>query len=97
MWCLNIKAFLNGLLYENETPSLTRIISITAFLAFLIGSAYLIITGKSWGHYDTFAILTGGGGATTQVVNKFVNSLYNSAPGQFPKKGGVNDATSRIK
>jgi hypothetical protein len=80
--------FLVGLLYENDTPSLTRCISIIAFLAFLAGSAYLMLAGKRWDHYETFATLAGGGGAVTQIANKFMNSAYNSPSGQFPNKKG---------
>ena len=87
--CKNrIVCFLVGLLYENEEPSLTRCISIIAFIAFLAGSAYLMLAGKRWDHYETFATLTGGGGAVTQIANKFMNSAYNSPAGQFPNKKG---------
>lgn len=83
--------FLVGLTYEGGLPSLTRVISIVAFIAFLVASAYLIIAGKRWDHYETFAALTGGGGAATQIANKVINSLYNSPAEQFPKKGGGNN------
>lgn len=49
--------------------------------------------GLSWTGYDTFASLTGGGGAATQVVNKFINSRYNSSPGESPKT--VNNAIKK--
>lgn len=82
--------FMVGLTYENGLPSLTRVISIVAFLAFLVASAYLIIAGKRWDHYETFATLTGGGGAATQIANKVINSVYNSQANQFPQKGSGN-------
>jgi hypothetical protein len=84
----NCTNFLAALIYEGGMPSLTRVISIVAFIAFLVASAYLIIAGKRWDHYETFAALTGGGGAATQVANKVINSVYNSPSDQFPKKGG---------
>lgn len=90
LW-VRCKNFVVGLTYENDLPSLTRVISIVAFLAFLVASAYLIIAGKRWDHYETFATLTGGGGAATQVANKVINSVYNSSPSQYPKKGGGNN------
>lgn len=80
--------FMVELTYENGMPSLTRVISIVAFIAFLLASAYLILAGKRWDHYETFATLTGGGGAATQIANKVINSVYNSSPQQFPKKAG---------
>lgn len=75
------------LLYENNELSLTRCITVVAWVAFLAVSFYLVYTAQSWGNYDTFAFLTGGGGATTQVVNKFINSKYNSVPGGYQQKG----------
>lgn len=75
------------LLYENDELSLTRCITVIAWAAFLAVSFYLVYTAQSWGNYDTFAFLTGGGGATTQVVNKFINSKYNSVPGGYQQRG----------
>ena len=83
-----MKQFIIGLLYENNSPSLTRVISVIAFLAFLAGSAYLMLRNQTWVHYETFAAITGGGGVTSQVVNKYINSVKNSQPGVFPDKGG---------
>lgn len=82
-----IVKYLKMLLYENNELSLTRCITVIAWVAFLAVSFYLVYTAQSWGNYDTFAFLTGGGGATTQVVNKFINSKYNSVPGGYQQKG----------
>lgn len=79
--------YIKMLLYENNELSLTRCITVIAWAAFLAVSFYLVYTAQSWGNYDTFAFLTGGGGATTQVVNKFINSKYNSVPGGYQQKG----------
>ena len=79
--------YLKMLLYENNELSLTRCITVIAWAAFLAVSFYLVYTAQSWGNYDTFAFLTGGGGATTQVVNKFINSKYNSIPGGYQQRG----------
>lgn len=79
--------YLKMLLYENDELSLTRCITVIAWAAFLAVSFYLVYTAQSWGNYDTFAFLTGGGGATTQVVNKFINSKYNSVPGGYQQRG----------
>lgn len=78
--------YLKMLLYENNELSLTRCITVIAWAAFLAVSFYLVYTAQSWGNYDTFAFLTGGGGATTQVVNKFINSKYNSALGSYQQR-----------
>lgn len=74
------------LLYEEGALSLTRTITAVAWIAFLGVSIYLVYTQQAWANYDTFATFTGGGGATTQVVNKFINSKYNTAPGTYSQK-----------
>lgn len=78
--------YLKMLLYENDELSLTRVITMVAWIAFLSVSFYLVYTAQFWGNYDTFAFLTGGGGATTQVVNKLINSKYNTAPGSYAQR-----------
>ena len=82
-----IVKYLKMLLYENDELSLTRCITVIAWAAFLAVSFYLVYTAQAWGNYDTFAFLTGGGGATTQVVNKLINSKYNSIPGGYQQRG----------
>ena len=79
--------YMKMLLYENNELSLTRCITVIAWAAFLAVSFYLVYTAQAWGNYDTFAFLTGGGGATTQVVNKLINSKYNSIPGGYQQRG----------
>lgn len=76
------------ILKEDGTWSLTRIFALAGFIAFLIGSTYLIIKGTTWGNYETFATMTGGGSAATQIANKLINSKYNTSPGAAgkPKK-----------
>lgn len=76
-----LQTFLIGLLYENGSPSLTRFISVTAFLAFLVGSAFLMIKGQRWEHYETFAALTGGGGIAGQLGNKLIVNKYGNTGG----------------
>lgn len=83
--------YLKMLLYENNELSLTRCITVVAWAAFLAVSFYLVYTAQSWGNYDTFAFLTGGGGATTQVVNKLINSKYNSIPGGYQQRGVMHN------
>lgn len=83
-----MRAFVAGLFYEAGAPSWTRVTSAALLLAFLSGSAYLMLTGQTWAHYDTFAAASAGGGTGLQAFNKFVNSTLNSPPGQFPAKGG---------
>jgi hypothetical protein len=73
----------DDLLKENGEYSLTRIIAAISFLAFLIGSFYLIWKGITWGNYSTFATFTGGGGMTTQVANKLINSKFNTPAGKW--------------
>lgn len=77
------KVYILGLLYENNEPSLTRFIVFTAFLAFLVGSAYLLVKGQSWDGYSTFATATAGGGIGGQVANKLMN-LTKASPADQP-------------
>jgi hypothetical protein len=83
-----IKKWLVMLLYENGQLSLTRTLAIIGWLAFLFVSFYLVWRGTGWQNYETFASLTGGGGAATQVANKFINSKYNSQVGSYKEKDG---------
>lgn len=69
------------LLFENGELSATKVLAISGWLAFLIVSAYLVYKGNTWGNYETFSTMTAGGGAATQIANKFINSKYNSPLG----------------
>ena len=42
----------------------------------------------TWGNYETFATMTGGGSAATQIANKLINSKYNTASGEVGKQIG---------
>lgn len=77
---------LKELLYESGELSLTRSLALAGFLAFLVGSFYLMWRGATWGNYETFATMTGGGGMATQIANKLINSKYNSEQGTPPMK-----------
>lgn len=72
---------IKNLLTENDKPSLTRLIAITAWLAFLVVSCYLVVTGKEWVHYEIFATFTAGGGCLTRVADKFIGKKYNVEKG----------------
>lgn len=76
-----IKKYLKGLMYENEQPSFTRFVSALLIILFIAVTLYLVITHNTWGNYSEFATLTAGGGAATQLGNKFINSKYNSPVG----------------
>ena len=78
--------YLKMLLYENEQLSLTRVLAISGWLAFLIVSFYLVWQNSNWQNYETFSTMTAGGGAVTQIANKFINSKYNSADGSYKEK-----------
>lgn len=69
--------------YENDELSLTRVISASGYLLFAFVSIYLVLHQQKWDNYETFAIFSGGGGAATQVANKFVNGKYNSVRGGY--------------
>ena len=73
-----MRNIIKNLLTDNEKVSLTRLIAITAWLSFLIASAYLMITGKEWVHYEVFATFTAGGACVTRVADKYLSKKYNS-------------------
>lgn len=83
---IRIKQWGKMLFFENDELSYTRVISAIFVIAFLGVSIYLVLTHTYWQNYDTFASLTGGGGGATQLVNKFINSKYNSVPGGYDSK-----------
>ncbi|WP_337366512.1 hypothetical protein [Phascolarctobacterium sp.] len=78
------------MLKEGGVYSFTRFLIVVGYIAFLIGSAYLIYKGLTWGNYETFATMTGGGSGALQAVNKFINSKFNTNPGEVGKKIGSN-------
>ena len=83
---------MTNFLKEGEVYSFTRLLALIGFTAFLLGSAYLIYKGTTWGNYETFATFTGGGGIASQVANKFINSKYNTPLGTTGKQVGGKDA-----
>ena len=84
-----------GMMFENDSLSLTRAISVTGYLAFILGSIYLMINNINWDGYATFAGYTGGGGAALQLGNKLVNSKYNSAVGSYETKEEIESMRLR--
>ena len=81
-----IRIWSTMLFYVNGELSYTRLISAIFVLAFLGVSFYLVLAHQYWQNYDTFASLTGGGGGATQLVNKFINSKYNSVQGGYDSR-----------
>ena len=77
-----------NLLKENNVYSFTRILAAAGFAAFIIVSIYLVYKGQTWGNYETFATMTGGGSAATQIANKLINSKFNTTQGEAGKPLG---------
>ena len=77
-----------NILKENNVFSFTRTLAAAGFAAFIVVSFYLAYTGKAFQYYDTFASLTGGGGAATQIANKLINSKFNTPQGEAGKPLG---------
>ena len=73
------------LLKENNAYSFTRVLAAAGFAAFIIVSIYLVYKGQTWGNYETFATMTGGGSAATQIANKLINSRFNTPQGEAGK------------
>lgn len=68
-------------LKEYDQQSLTRLITVVLLIFFMIVTIYLIYSKFNWMNYDMFCLVTVGGGAGTQLINKWVNSKYNTQPG----------------
>ena len=65
-------------LKEYDQQSLTRLITVVLLIFFMAVTVYLIYARFNWMNYDIFCLVTVGGGAGTQLVNKWVNSKYNT-------------------
>lgn len=74
------------ILKEGGYLSFTRVLSLVAFVFFIIVTAYLVLQGETWGHYETFAYMTCGGALGLQGFNKHVNSKFNTPLGDTGKK-----------
>ena len=77
---------LKALISENGTVNTIRFIAIIGYLAFILLSGYLCVTEKQFGYYSEFAALTAGSGTIAALVNRYVNSRLNSAPGEMPRE-----------
>ena len=72
------------MLKECNTLSLTRFISVISWVVWIIVTIYLVLTNHSWGNYGEFTAAAGTA-AFGQLVNKFINSKYNTKPGEVGK------------
>lgn len=73
-----------GMLKENDQFSLTRVLPTIGYITFVVISLFLAVTGSEWSNYGEFALATGGG-VIVQLGNKWVNSKYNTEPGEVGK------------
>lgn len=65
--------------------SFTRISAAILLLVFIAVTIYLVVSKFTWGNYETFAFVTVLGGTGSQIGNKFINSKYNTKPGEVGK------------
>ena len=85
--------WIRRILYENGELSTTRLLAAAGFVLFVGVSIYLVWRGQTWGNYETFATVTGGGASALQAANKFINSRFNSEDGKpFIKEGGNHES-----
>lgn len=73
-----MKRILNDILKEDGKFSFTRCMPFAGYILFALVSIYLVYNRITWGHYETFAVITGGGSLGTQLANKAINSKYNN-------------------
>lgn len=72
------------MLKENNQLSLTRVLPTIGYITFIVVSLFLAFTGTEWMNYGEFALATGGV-VVVQLGNKWVNSKYNTEPGEAGK------------
>ena len=72
------------MLKEDGVYSLTRVLPTIGYLVFIAVSIGLAVSGKSWSNYGEFAMATGGA-IIVQLGNKWINSKYNTTPGEAGK------------
>lgn len=97
MWC-KFKEFLFGLLYEQNEPSLTRVIVAASFLIFVLGTVadiILQIHDVRWTDYGTFATITGGGALAGKVGDKLVNTFTTQKYGSPPVRKNPKEPEKR--
>ena len=80
-----IKKVFKQIFTEGSVYSFTRILIALGYVLFIGVTLYLVAKGRSWQHYDTFALLTAGGSGALQGVNKFINSKFNTTLGEIGK------------
>lgn len=83
-----MKKVFTMLFFENDSASLSKILTFLYFLLFAGVSIYLAAYNISWSSYEVFALIAGGGGTAAQISHKFINSKYNTAPGSFDQTPG---------
>jgi hypothetical protein len=72
-----MKGFVKALIYGQYGPSLTSVMSLASWWLFALVSLYLVLTDRAWVHYDTFAVLTLGGGLGGQLGGKWINNRFS--------------------
>lgn len=85
-----MKKILKIILTEDGIYSLPRVTGFLMLIAFLSVTFYLVLNDKTWVHYDTFAVVCGGGGIGGASINKLTNSVYNTPRGEAGKPKEIN-------
>jgi hypothetical protein len=71
----SLKDFIKALIWGPDgNPSLTSSMALVAFVLFVAVTVYLVLSGRTWQHYEVFAGFTCGGGLLTQVSGKYINN-----------------------
>lgn len=82
----DLRNIIKRLLWENGSPSLTRVLAVWLVLFWCALTAWLAVNRIDWGGY-AIATTTGLGGVAAQVINKFINGKYNSPAGSPGPRG----------
>lgn len=63
-----------------------RLVAVSGYIAYLIVSMYLCVTGGSFQYYSEFAALTTGSGTLAALGGKYIDAALNSPRGEMPKQ-----------
>lgn len=77
---------MNELVHRVISANGTHLIAVTGYLAYLIVSMYLCVTGGTFQYYSEFAALTAGSGTLAALGGRYIDSALNSPKNEMPGK-----------
>ena len=72
------------MLSKKNYEFIVKAFSIVGYFMFFVVTVYLVYTGKQFSYYAEFSAATTGSGIIGTFLHKYIESKYNSPPGQPP-------------